>query len=323
MDNALKVQSEKIIEDICRENNLERHQVADWLKRQNTEALEAKLQSKYQFSPQICAFVMFELVNAVVEDAKKKTNSFINGNLITGGVASGKTTILAYEIKNFVRWNPDWILLAAGSEELFGKLPSEIRENTEHKFISVNFLALSEIQPAAEKFMTMLTEAIAEEKTLLIAVDEPAHFFASEKLRSRFAMIIKRANLHQNRQIFLLMTYQQISVCEALFGAEFAKNFGIYTVLQNSRTDEFFRSFGLDSRKIKRGEGHIFQKNAESGKLEFPSIYSESNPILRFTPGLVDSIVYAPPPEQPDIFTILAGLFRKFKEFSAQYKISH
>lgn len=211
-----------------------------------------------------------------------KINTKINGTLIVGGVGEGKTTMLAHKIRLWLTCNPYWRLIAVGSVHFFENLHSDIREDGRHEFYTVKTVLQQGGDQIQSRFLECLTSLLNQtENKILIAIDEPAMFFADANLRERFTQLL--IDKTQSPTPFrLLMTAQELRIVIELFGDDFAHVFTQYTLLKNRTNEDFFAHCAVDVTQLKHGEAIQLERSEES---------EQANRLLRvtgkvkFTPG--------------------------------------
>jgi len=210
-----------------------------------------------------------------------KENLNINGELITGGVATGKTTLLAYQTALWLKNVPSCKLVAVGRGGFFRLLDPALRQETRHEFTAIeNYPVGSEIQGA---LLHRINELINSRESVLVAIDESAHFFSDRLIREKFALLMFHAKPQSETSFRLLMTFQSLRVCEDLFGGEFAQNFSDYLILRGRR-EPFFNDWGIDASCIERRRAFRLRRSEAMGVLGL-----ESSAPFSFVPGKPDS----------------------------------
>lgn len=187
---------------------------------------------------------------------------FIKGQMITGGVGRGKTTLLAHFTNSLMRNNLYWRLCAVGDSGLFGKLDAPILGNNQNEFIEVEENAApGESERRAAKLVETVEAAFQHSRPTLVVVDEAAHLFTNEIQSKYFAEFFCLLNRNPNNPIYLMVSSPVLVASEQLFGGDFTYNFAAYTVLYNRFSEPFFGGFGIDTREIKPGSGCNLQKD--------------------------------------------------------------
>lgn len=186
---------------------------------------------------------------------------FIKGQMITGGVGRGKTTLLAHFTNSLMRDN-HWRLCAVGNSGLFDKLDTPISGDPRNKFIEVVENGTpAENERRAATLVETAEAAFPLDCPTLIVLDEAVHLFTNDTQSRYFAEFFCRLHQTPNNPIYLMMSAQMLAAAEQLFGGYFTYNFATYTILNSRFAEPFFGGCGIDTREIKPGSGCNLQKN--------------------------------------------------------------